>query len=245
MLEQKHIEYFNSGIPENKKFWDRLGGKPNLNGKSILDFGCGHGSLCIDVANSGAKKVTGVDLNNELIDFANKNLERNYSQNKENVNFKSSDLLSDNFSEKFDIILSKDTFEHTLNLDKVLNKMYNLLNSGGKAYLGFGPLYNSYNGDHYRTRTILPWFHLIIPEKIIIERLNKKDGIKINRIEDLGLNKYSFKDYENCFKNSPFKINYFNKNCSNNPIAKIFNVISKIKIFEEFFTFNIYCILEK
>ena len=139
MLEQKHIEYFNSGIPENKKFWSRLSGKPNLNGKSILDFGCGHGSLCIDVANSGAKKVTGVDLNNELIDFANKNLERNYSQNKENVNFKSSDLLSDNFSEKFDIILSKDTFEHTLNLDKVLNKMYNLLNSGGKAYLGFGP----------------------------------------------------------------------------------------------------------
>ena len=69
--------------------------------------------------------------------------------------------------------------------------------------------------------------------------------IMIERIEELGLNKYSFKDYKNCFKNSSFKINYFKKNCSNNPIAKIFNVVSKIKIFEEYFTFNIYCILEK
>ena len=245
MLEKKHTKYFESGTLENKKFWDRLGGKPNFSEKSVLDFGCGHGSLCIDVASSGARKIIGVDLNKELIDFANSNLNHNYTIYKDRLYFKSFDLLNENFTDKFDIILSKDTFEHTLNLDKVLKRMHDLLKPGGKAYIGFGPLYNSYNGDHYRTKTIFPWFHLLIPEKIIIRILNYKNKAKIQKIEDLGLNKCSFKDYQNYFNNSPFNIKYFKKNCSNNPVAKIFNLISKIKLIEEYFTFNIYCILEK
>jgi len=50
MLEKKDIDYFNFGKIENSKFWRRLGGKPNLENKSVLDFGCGHGSLCLDIA---------------------------------------------------------------------------------------------------------------------------------------------------------------------------------------------------
>ena len=80
MLEKKDIDYFNFGRIENLKFWRRLGGKPNLENKSILDFGCGHGSLCLDIAMSGVKSVTGIDLNDNLINFAKENLNENYSQ---------------------------------------------------------------------------------------------------------------------------------------------------------------------
>ena len=72
-----------NGKVEINKFWKRLGGKPELNGKSILDFGCGHGALCIDLAQSGAKLINGIDLNNELIDFAKKNLDLNFESQKE------------------------------------------------------------------------------------------------------------------------------------------------------------------
>ena len=78
--------------------------------------------------------------------------------------------------------------------------MYELLNFGGKAYIGFGPLYNFYNGDHGRTKMYLPWFHLLFPEKIIINRYNKNHLNKIEHIQDLGLSKYSLKNYEDFFK---------------------------------------------
>ena len=168
MLNKSNIDYFNFGDVENKKFWKRLGGKPNLENKSVLDFGCGHGSLCIDIAQSGAKKVKGIDITENLLKFADINLKENYAEFKDKVTFKKFDILKDVTEEKFDIIVSKDTFEHSLELDKILKKLFNILNDGGKAYIGFGPLYNFYNGDHGRTKMILPWFHLMFPEKFII-----------------------------------------------------------------------------
>ena len=61
MLTKRNIDYFNLGKSENKKFWERLGGKPNFENKTVLDFGCGHGALSVEIAESGAKKVLGID----------------------------------------------------------------------------------------------------------------------------------------------------------------------------------------
>ena len=70
---------------------------------------------------------------------------------------------------------------------------------------------NFYNGDHGRAEAILPWFHIIIPEKILIKRLNKKYKKNLKSIQDLGLSKYSFKDYIRLFEESKFEIIYFKK----------------------------------
>ncbi len=245
MLNQKDISYFNFQFLENKKFWKRLGGKPNFEKKTVLDFGCGHGALSIEIAQSGAKEIKGIDLENGPLDFAKKNLELNYSKFRENISFSNLNILEKDIEKKFDLIVSKDTFEHTQNLDTVIQKMYDLLKIGGKAYLGFGPLYNFYNGDHGRTRMFLPWLHLMVPEKFILGKLNKDNGSKINRIQDLGLSKYSLNEYENFFNNSNFNIKYFKTNQSDHPFASVFNVMSKIKILREYCTYNIYCILEK
>ena len=45
MVNKKDLDYFEHGKNEIKKFWKRLNGKPKLQHKSILDFGCGHGLL--------------------------------------------------------------------------------------------------------------------------------------------------------------------------------------------------------
>ena len=144
-----------------------------------------------------------------------------------------------------DYIVSKDTFEHSLHLDKILEKFHQILKKDGRIFVGFGPLYNFYNGDHGRAEAILPWFHIIIPEKILINRLNKKYKKNLKKIEDLGLSKYSFKDYIRLFRDSKFEITYFKTNFSDHPISVIFNLLSKIKILEEYFTYNIYSILKK
>lgn len=245
MLSKEDLDYFNYGNIENQKFWARLNGRPDFKSKSILDFGCGHGSLCIDIANNGANSVIGIDLNKKLLKFARENLSTNYSRLSEIIKFEEKDLLKDNFNKKFDIIVTKDTFEHSLNLPDILNKFYDLLTDGGKAYIGFGPLYNAYNGDHGRAQLKVPWMHVILSEKIIVKRYNKKNNNKINRIEDLGLSKYSFKDYKKIFNDSKFDIDYFITNQSDHLVGKFFNILSKINFLEEYLTFNIYCILKK
>ena len=245
MLEKKDIDYFNFGKIENSKFWRRLGGKPNLENKSVLDFGCGHGSLCLDIAKSDVKLVTGIDINNNLINFAKENLNENYSKYKNKINFHNKDILKEHFNEKFDLIVSKDTFEHTNNLPEILNKFYDILNKGGLAYVGFGPLYNFFNGDHGRTQLKIPWLHVILSDQFIIDRYNKKNKSKIKKIEELGLSKYSFKDYENFFTNSKFNLKFFTTNQSDNKFSIVFDLLSKFKFLKEYCTYNIYCILEK
>ena len=65
------IDYFKYGKIENKKFWKRLGSKPDFKNKKVLDFGCGHGSLTLDIVALGAQKVIGIDLEINLIKLTN------------------------------------------------------------------------------------------------------------------------------------------------------------------------------
>ena len=245
MLKKEDLDYFNYGKIENEKFWRRLGERPNLENKSIFDFGCGHGSLCIDLANNGAELVTGIDLEDKLLSFANANLDTNFNHLKSTIEFKKKDLLNDKLNQEFDLIVSKDTFEHTTNLPEIIDKFYDLLKKDGKAYIGFGPLYNFYNGDHGRTQLKFPWLHVVLTDKFIVNRFNKKNKFKIKKIEDLGLSKYSFNEYEKIFRNSKFEIEYFVTNKSDHPAAKLFNFLSKFSFLKEYFTYNIYCILKK
>lgn len=245
ILDCKLLDYFKYGKIENEKFWRRLGGEPNLEKKTILEFGCGYGSLCVDMAKKNVNSILGIDLNEKVIEFANINLEKNYNHLKNKIAFEKKDLLDENFNKKFDIIVTKDTFEHSENLPEILEKFYRILNNGGKVFAGFGPLYNFYNGDHGRTQLKLPWLHVLLPEKFIINRYNAKNQNQINRIEDLGLSKYSFADYKNIFSGSKFEIEYFVTNKTDNPILKTFNFLSKVKILSEYFTYNIYCVLKK
>ena len=243
-LLQGNVEYFKRRLCENPKFWSRLGGKPILRGKAVCEVGCGHGSLCIDIALSAAKKIVGLDINSRLIGFAKGNLRRNYPELTNIIEFKNIDL-KDYYDCVFDYIVSQNSFEHIINLDRMLIEMKRCLKLDGLIYIGFGPLYNSPFGDHGITKAIIPWGHLLIKESVLINRLNRNLKNKINSIYDLGLNKMSLADYQRVFQESGFSIIYFRINQSSNIISKLFSIIRRIPFLEEYFSHNIYCILKK
>ncbi|MCP4220279.1 MAG: class I SAM-dependent methyltransferase [bacterium] len=244
-LLQSDLNYF--AMQRDKKnpvFWSRFPAI-DFSGLKVLEIGCGYGSLCLDVAAAGARRVVGIDLENRWIDFAQKNLQLNYSQFKNTVQFETTplDLLQE---ADFDIILSKAAFEHIVDLDQLLEQMKKRLKPGGKIHTGFGPLYNSPRGDHRRCQLKIPWAHALLPDSFVIGSLNKKLETPINSIEDLGLNGLSFKQYMVIFKSSGLEIEDLRFNVHENRFFSLGSrFMRNIPFLKEAFTFNIYCILAK
>ena len=254
-LKEGDIAYFNLGEHENPIFWSRFSEIPNLKGARIIDIGSGHGSLCVDMALAGAKKVVGLDLRSDLVDFSNIYVQLKYPQLKNIIEFKASHLK--NYDEDgFDYIVSKDTFEHILDLNVMLCEMRKRLKPGGRIYAGFGPLYRCPYGDHDRRKTIfkpwghwgrmlslIPWGHLFM-ESLMICLHNRYCERKINSIEETGLNKLAMSDYQKIFSESGFLIFDIRKNVSKSIRSKILSVGRRLPFLEDFCTHNIYCILE-
>lgn len=258
-LDPADIAYFKRGDRENPAFWWRLGGKPAFAGAHVLDVGCGLGALCADMAAGGAARVVGLDTETKLIEFARQYTAETFPQFKGVLEFYDQDLGKFDGG-KFDVIVSKDSFEHIMDLAGMLGEMSVRLKPGGKIYAGFGPLYNSPFGHHGRVATFLPWrkfpwAHLWEPEEKIVARLNRLrargeniftySDAPITSIRDLGLSMYSLADYRRFIADSGLKTVRFGVNRSTSPLSKILSVFRHVPCLEEYCTHNIYCILEK
>ncbi len=257
MSNNRNIEIFNSGFKDNLVFWKRFNNQsPNFNNKNVLDIGCGWGSMVVDIANQGADFVMGVDINCNLINFAQEHVKNSYKDIKNRISFECVDLRNFNNQNLFDIIISKDAFEHIMDLQSMLKEMSQRLKEGGKIYLGFGPLFHSPYGDHDRRKRILkplgilgklitklPWGHLFFSKKII--KLYNNNNKEITSFKNLQLNMLKYSDYINIFNNSGLKIKYLKYNQSDSSLSGILSLLSNIPGLKNYCVHNIYCILEK
>ena len=245
MLRQRDLDYFRvRGSIENPRFWPRFGGMPNFNDAIVVDIGCAHGSLCVNIAQAGAKRVIGIDIFQEVIDFANENIRQNYPELLGIVEFRCIQLENLAVSD-IDYFVSKDCFEHIIGVEKVLYEAKKRLKIGGRILCGFGPLWNSGWGDHGRVKVPVYWLHAFIPKKLLIRWRNLFFKEKVSCLEDLGLNGLTFSDYRRMFHECGMKIVQFDVNRSWRRVMCIFNILRKLPLCEEIFSFNIYCIMEK
>ena len=245
-LQQADLDYFARGEWQNPQFWRRFGGRPDFSDTHVLDVGCGHGSMVIDVARAGARQVVGLDLNCRLIAFAQANLLQHHADVANRVTFLCQDLKDYPEDAVFDYMISKDSFEHILDLPDMLAEMKKRLKPGGRIYAGFGPLYNSPLGDHGYSQSRLPWRHLMLGEKALVARVQARwPHAQIRSLHDLGLNGLALADYERIFAESGLRIISFQTNRSEKLLSRILSLPAHIPFLREFFTFNVYVILEK
>jgi 2-polyprenyl-3-methyl-5-hydroxy-6-metoxy-1,4-benzoquinol methylase len=78
---------------------------PDLEGKAILDLGCGYGSNCVDFISKGASRVVGIDISHKMLEVAQK----------ENSNELIEYMLLDmnhigDIAQKFDLVLALSHF---------------------------------------------------------------------------------------------------------------------------------------
>ena len=96
----------------------------DLNPKSILDVGCGEGSLLQSLMEDHtAATGTGIELSEEALSLAHDVVR--------NANFSVCDISKDSLKEKFDLIVSADVVEHIVNDNTAIQNMVNMLKPEG------------------------------------------------------------------------------------------------------------------
>jgi SAM-dependent methyltransferase len=236
------------------RFWERFHPNvPTFDGKTVLEIGCGAGHRSFEAAAHGASRVVGLDPYEPSISKARAHLLTVPMADRERVTFFLGTLQMLP-PEKFDLIISEDTLEHVLDVPELLAEIRNRLNPGGQFYLGFGPLYHAFDGDHGWMRAVLPgrrmfpwpWGHLLL-ERYAFRKLSKIHGKRVTNTRDwpyLTLNQHALSEYQEMFRQSGLRIVSCRVNYATSLKGRLFNSLRHLPGLSRYFTNNIYMILE-
>lgn len=171
-----------------------------IKNKVIIDFGCGTGNQSVEMAQNGALKVIGIDIQEPFLEHG-KRKAKQLGLSERCVFKKTTDELAD-------IIVSKDAFEHFSAPEVILDLMSTLLKPGGYVLAAFGPTWLHPYGGHLFS--VFPWSHLIFTESSQIKWRSdfKTDGAtKFSEVAG-GLNKITISRFESIVDSSPFSIEW-------------------------------------
>ena len=118
-------------VEEQKTFLRKYIGLKNIEGKKILDAGCGTGVAAVCFKLLGAKKVYAIDYSEGALETAKKLAEKHNVE----IKFSRDNLLKLKLNEKFDIIHSFGVLHHTGNTRKAFDNLIKLLKPKGKFYV--------------------------------------------------------------------------------------------------------------
>ena len=106
--------------------------RSNLEGKKVLDVGCGGGILAEALNELGAK-VTGIDASENTIGVARSH-SKSIGSDVEYIQNTIEEFISSNPDKKFDVITCLEMLEHVPSPDKVIKSCSSLLKEDGNIY---------------------------------------------------------------------------------------------------------------
>ena len=99
---------------------------PDLEGKRVLDLGCGSGERCMDYIKRGASDVTGIDISEKMLAVArNENSDEKITY----LNMPMEDLGS--LEGEYDVVISSLALHYVEDYPGVVKNVYRLLCEGG------------------------------------------------------------------------------------------------------------------
>ena len=114
-----------------------------LTDKTVLDFGCGDGENCIELAQRGVKRVIGLDIQETCLAVAREEAARRGMVSK--CQFVS------HTDQQADVVLSTDAFDHFDDPAAILREMARLLQPTGYVLIEFGyTWYHPYGGQRFQ-----------------------------------------------------------------------------------------------
>ncbi|HEY4086292.1 MAG TPA: class I SAM-dependent methyltransferase [Bryobacteraceae bacterium] len=203
----------------------------SIQGKIVVDFGCGEGTEAIEMARKGAAKVIGVDIREDVLNIGRQKAEAAGVQDRCSFGTSAAELA--------DVIVSLDAFEHFGRPDEILRIMHGLLKPGGEVWVSFGPTWYHPMGGHLFS--VFPWAHLVFSEKALIRWRSdfKSDGATKFSETAGGLNQMTIKRFETLVAASSFEV----ADLELVPIRKLQPVHNALT--REFFTAIVRCRLKR
>ena len=236
-------KYFRWRLSQAATFVNRFGGRIEFRGRSILDFGCGFGSMSFFLAQQGANRVVGIDIDAQRVAFARNKLESEFKHLLGKVEF---GLPTDVKEERFDLVVSEDCFEHYEDCVGIMKTIRHLLYEGGQVMIGFSPLWKSPYGGHIGYMTKVPWAHLLFPERIIMrERKRYRPNEDAKTFSEMkgGLNKMTYAKFIQTMRTTGYWIEFLATNVSESKMMPFVNVVRRLPFCFEYFTKNLYAIV--
>ena len=170
----------------------------SIQGKVVLDFGCGQGTEAVEMALRGARRVIGIDIREDVLTAAR--------QQALAAGVQDTCHFACSTEEHADIIVSLDAFEHFSDPAKMLLLMSTLLRPQGEVLASFGPTWYHPLGGHLFS--VFPWAHLLFSEASLLRWRSefKTDGA--TRFHEVagGLNQMTIHKFEKLVAASSFRI---------------------------------------
>lgn len=142
----------------------------DVNGRDVLDFGCGNGPLSLLLAATRQpRSITGVDLYPEAIARAQAALARMDPQPAMPVRFITGGPQGVPLGDAaYDTLLAFDCLEHVMEPRAILAEWARVLRPGGKALAEWYPFAGPH-GPHMDALIPIPWAHHIFGERALFE----------------------------------------------------------------------------
>jgi SAM-dependent methyltransferase len=244
--DRRNRAMFEYQLDSTAEFWRRIGIDPNVAGARVLDLGCGHGVLTVDLARRGAREVVGLDLDTNAIEFARHYVPEAFPALSSRIQFVAHDIADLTGSGTFDFVFSKDAFEHILDLTGVVGHIHRLLKPGGRLILGTSPLYFSAFGDHDLLGRRIPWLTTLVPESLLYRFAAWHAGMHWRKASDAGLNKMTPAQFRSLFPATAWRIQQIEYNAGiSSSAGSVLNVLRTIPFIEKHATVSIYTVIER
>ena len=210
----------------------------SLQGRVLLDIGCGKGDQVIAAALAGATLAVGVDSVDVNVKMGTANAAK--AGVAERVRL-TSEPMSALGTEWADVALSQNSFEHFTNPAEILTQVYAALKPGGEFFVTFGPSWWHPFGVHHMFMIRLPWAHVIFSEKTILRVRQLYRPNKPTCWKDVWLNQMTIKKLLSLVATSGFELSHF----AVTPIRPLPRWLVKTMPFREWTTSDVSVILTK
>lgn len=210
----------------------------SLANSSLLDIGCGKGEHLLGALRAGARRAVGVDIRPLFTETEQLAHQEGLG---ERLTF-TVEPLSNLESESFDIIISRDTFEHFDDPAAILREAERLLKPGGRFFVSFGPPWYHPRGVHMFFMFKRPWAHLLFSERTImnVRSLYKDDNSRKYCEVPGGLNQMTVSRFIRLITDSGLNLQRLA------PVAiKGLTPLARIPMIREFFTSIVQATLKK
>ncbi len=116
-----------------QRFEIAIRGSGDVQGKQILDVGCGSGRYMVEYAKRGARRIVGVDFSSQMLELARALAAHEGVQDR--CEFLEADFLRYDFKEQFHVVLAMGVFDYLERPVEFLRRMIAL--SKGKVIASF------------------------------------------------------------------------------------------------------------